>query len=182
MGNTALMSAIGCTNTKLYCTTEFADLLYTGGANVNHRNRQGQTTLGLASASSCTFGECEKRSVAVKWLLEHGANPDIPDNSGFTPRMNGQYSKVITKLYRDEDKRRESLPTHCRFCIYIPPENFEPGFEKVAEKPWLVKEKEPPRTMMMCAQCHKVAYCSKECQRNDWKHHRRSCKPTAAKR
>eukprot|EP00752_Nemacystus_decipiens_P011513 g10223.t1 len=29
--------------------------------------------------------------------------------------------------------------------------------------------------LMMCARCRKVAYCSKECQRLDWKVHKRTC-------
>lgn len=29
--------------------------------------------------------------------------------------------------------------------------------------------------LMKCSRCHKVAYCSKDCQRLDWKNHKRAC-------
>lgn len=31
------------------------------------------------------------------------------------------------------------------------------------------------KALMKCARCHKVAYCSKDCQRLDWKVHKRTC-------
>ncbi len=66
-------------------------------------------------------------------------------------------SKVLTKIFRDEDKRRAALPLHCTFCTYIPPEDFTPGLQAVGDGEYLVREKEPPRTLLMCAVCHKVA-------------------------
>lgn len=30
--------------------------------------------------------------------------------------------------------------------------------------------------LKMCGRCHKVFYCSVECQRSDWKHHKINCK------
>ena len=30
--------------------------------------------------------------------------------------------------------------------------------------------------MMMCGACKSVSYCSKECQKADWKHHKKQCK------
>ncbi|KAJ3553638.1 hypothetical protein NM688_g3503 [Phlebia brevispora] len=177
MGNTALIYATGCHNKELMSNVKFGSLLLKGGADVNHRNRQGHTALSLASMSSVTWGEDRKRSVPVRWLLQHGANPDIPDNGGFTPRMNGQYSKVITKLFHEEDKRRAELPPHCVFCLYIPPDDFEPGMEGVGGGPFLLKEKEMPKTLMLCAcKSEKALYCSKKCQKADWKHHKKTCK------
>lgn len=46
------------------------------GADINQKDRRGYTPLVAACASSVTHGEDDKRAVAVKWLLEHGANPD----------------------------------------------------------------------------------------------------------
>ncbi|KAL3136216.1 hypothetical protein ABBQ32_007230 [Trebouxia sp. C0010 RCD-2024] len=31
------------------------------------------------------------------------------------------------------------------------------------------------RSSMMCSACHKQAYCSKKCQRRDWKTHKMTC-------
>lgn len=69
-------------------------------------------------------------------------------------------SKVMTKLFRDEDKRREVLPPHCVFCLYIPPEDFTPGKEPVAGGPFLLRDKEPPRPLMSCACKSKKATCA----------------------
>lgn len=51
---------------------------------MNYRNRAGQTALGCAAASSVSYGEDKRRAIAVKWLLEHGANPD------------GKYPRLLT--------------------------------------------------------------------------------------
>lgn len=36
----------------------------------------GCSALAMAACSTVSYGEDRKRAVAVKWLLEHGANPD----------------------------------------------------------------------------------------------------------
>lgn len=37
------------------------------------------------------------------------------------------------------------------------------------------KKGEGGKALLKCAHCHKVAYCSKDCQRLDWKNHKRTC-------
>ena len=40
-------------------------------------------------------------------------------------------STVMTKLVRNEDKRRDLLPPQFVFRLYMPPDNFIPGKEAV---------------------------------------------------
>ncbi|KAI0060082.1 hypothetical protein BV25DRAFT_1828173 [Artomyces pyxidatus] len=42
--------------------------------------------------------------------------------------------------------------------------------------------REPQKTLFRCAQCQHIYYCSKECQKANWKMHKESCKETAQSR
>jgi hypothetical protein len=41
----------------------------------------------------------------------------------------------------------------------------------------LSKEEKKLKT---CGKCKRVAYCSKECQKEDWKDHKKNCRPADA--
>jgi ankyrin repeat protein len=66
-----------------------AKFLATRGANVNHQDQKGRTALHLGV-------EKEYDPVLLRWLVQHGASPDIADKSGVTARE---------KASRKRDKR-----------------------------------------------------------------------------
>lgn len=42
--------------------------------------------------------------------------------------------------------------------------------------------KASPAELRKCVRCQKAYYCSKECQKEDWKRHKKACKEAAAKK
>ena len=71
----------------------------------------------------------------------------------------GEYSQKKRLCYdnsffsKTEDKKDPEIPENsCAYCL------------------------KKPEKLFMCSQCKKVHYCSKECQRNDWKKHKEKCK------
>ena len=50
------------------------------GANVNVQDKRGRTALHIGI-------EKEFDPALLKWLVEHGASPDIPDREGITARL-----------------------------------------------------------------------------------------------
>jgi ankyrin repeat protein len=68
---------------------EAAKFLVQKGANVNYQDQKGKTALHLGV-------EKEFDPALLKWLVKHGASPDIEDRDGVTPRL---------KASRKRDKR-----------------------------------------------------------------------------
>jgi len=68
------------------------------------------------------------------------------------------FLQTILKL---ADKTHQDLPFHlnkyCEFCR-----------TKLSEH------------LLLCSQCRKAHYCSKECQRNDWKNHKQCCEQNSS--
>lgn len=46
---------------------------------------------------------------------------------------------------------------------------------KPKDRCWVCNEK--PKKLMVCSRCKEATYCSAECQTNDWKEHKKACKP-----
>jgi ankyrin repeat protein len=59
------------------------------GADVNQRNSLGQNPL------FHTLGTDDRRDSMIRLLLRHGADPDLADNDGDTPRTQAQALKHI---------------------------------------------------------------------------------------
>ncbi|KAG9310831.1 ankyrin repeat-containing domain protein [Chiua virens] len=125
------------------------------GANVNAQNRYGEVPI---------FFPFQGGDVAlVDILMENGADLDIADGNGDSPRklciVFG--AEVTAAVQRWERKRKGEVA------------------------PWEEKRCENCKTkgsgLKQCARCHVVRYCSTECQRAHWKTHKPSCNPFCAK-
>lgn len=57
-----------------------AKVLALKGANVNYQDKRGRTALHIGI-------EKEYDPALLKWLVQHGASPDIPDREGVTARL-----------------------------------------------------------------------------------------------
>src|SRR5262249_49785972 len=77
-----------------WCWKRFAaaKFLALKGANVNYQDQKGRTALHHGI-------EKEFDPALLKWLVQHGASPDIPDHEGVSPRL---------KASRKRDKRFQS--------------------------------------------------------------------------
>ncbi|KAF5342141.1 hypothetical protein D9611_002035 [Ephemerocybe angulata] len=137
VGFTALQHAMHGTPAMLDKEALIRELLESG-ASINHQNRWGSTALHQAVLRGDTLG--------IELLMEYGADVNIPDGNGYTVKG-----------------------------FYV---NAGAGVNAVMEK-WLLKragEQAPlaekrcdkcgvtTKSLKMCAACHTVQYCSKECQ------------------
>jgi hypothetical protein len=59
---------------------ESAKMLVLRGANINYQDQKGRTALHIGI-------EKEYDPALLKWLVQHGASPDIPDREGVTARV-----------------------------------------------------------------------------------------------
>ncbi|KAI6026975.1 ankyrin [Pisolithus marmoratus] len=135
VGHTALHHACTPPDIKL----RFVKLLLQSGANVNARNRYGEIPLFFALQG----GDAELTDL----LMEHGANMDIEDANGDSPRkMYVVFGAEVTATIRKWERRKR-----CGNC----------GTEQSG--------------LRQCARCHTVRYCSVECQRSHWPTHRPNC-------
>ncbi|KAI0328283.1 hypothetical protein GY45DRAFT_1372516 [Cubamyces sp. BRFM 1775] len=168
-GSTALHHAI---STKPSFEPEYAQILYDGGADVNHRNRYGATP---AHELLMIWNPRDKDAVrkagdALKWYLDHGGNLDIKDANGITARSMVDQTRKLAKsglrlptwkIVDDEDARRKRLAGQiCAFCGRPPRGNV---------------------ALLACSACKSARYCSPgNCQRGDWPHHKTTCKKVPA--
>ncbi|KAH0834204.1 ankyrin repeat-containing domain protein [Lanmaoa asiatica] len=133
---------------------EIAKLLLEKGANVNAQNRYGEVPI---------FFPFQGGDVAlVDLLMEHGADLDIPDGNGDSPRkMCIVFGAEVTAAVQRWERKRKG---------------------EVA--PWEEKRCDNCRAkgsgLKRCARCHVVRYCSTECQRAHWKVHKPECNPFCA--
>ncbi|KAF2817306.1 uncharacterized protein BDZ99DRAFT_493150 [Mytilinidion resinicola] len=155
-GTTALMHAIG---TKPYLDTEFAQALLDTGANINRRNRYGETTAHEISKVHAFPAENKTKALeALKWFVDHGGDVDIKDSEGITPR----FMITNTAVKQIAPRMVNVLPagtTSGRRCSAC--NSNEAYLEKA---------------LAACAACKTVSYCSKECQKIDWRRgHKKQC-------
>ncbi|KAF8214865.1 hypothetical protein K438DRAFT_1802263 [Mycena galopus ATCC 62051] len=157
-GTLALSHAI---STKPALDTEFAQLLFDAGGDLNNRNRYGSTS----AHEICTVWTPKDAAVvlrateALKWFLDHGGNVDIADSDGMVVRDLVSRSKPIMPglhaLVVASDRERKKRAGCCALC------------GRVAND-----------TMKRCGRCKVARYCPPEaraCQKIDWPHHKKHC-------
>ena len=79
---------------------------------------------------------------------------------------------------RDADLATDTDYKHCAGCRTLEQVNKEDG-EKQAEysKEQGKKSAVKLASFKYCSRCFRVCYCSKKCQKDDWKYHKLLCKP-----
>ncbi|KAJ8488353.1 hypothetical protein ONZ51_g3596 [Trametes cubensis] len=128
---------------------DMARILLEHGADPNKQDRFGSVPL---------IGAFQNESMdAIEVLMEHGARLDIPDADGYTPdsffiRCGPRVTAVVQKWKRK--RAGESKPLDEKVCV-------------------VCGKGDGP--LKWCAKCHKIWYCSKECQRSDWPVHKKTC-------
>lgn len=74
-------------STQPYLDIEFADLMLTAGAHINHRNRYGYTAAhDIANVMWLQENARKKAAMALQWFLEKGGNVDIKDGDRISAR------------------------------------------------------------------------------------------------
>ncbi|CCM05818.1 uncharacterized protein FIBRA_08052 [Fibroporia radiculosa] len=133
------------------CTVVLMRMLLAAGANPNHRNKYGEVP--IFSAFQANTAD------AVELLMEYGADLDIADAEGTSPRSiflsaGPQVTAAVMKWLRK--RSGEEMPM---------------AEGKVCHNCGKIEGK-----LNICSRCHTAWYCSKDCQRVDWPNHKRTCK------
>ncbi|RPD54786.1 hypothetical protein L227DRAFT_337488 [Lentinus tigrinus ALCF2SS1-6] len=166
-GSTALHHSI---STKPAFDPEYAQMLYDAGGVVTQRNRYGGTPAHEITMIWDMRNKevVRKAAAALKWFLEHGGNLDIKDSDGQTARKSVDATRRAARglqlehwnVVDDEDGRRKRLGDRiCTFCGRAPHGDVQ---------------------LLVCSRCKAASYCSPgPCQKSDWPHHKKICKPAA---
>lgn len=134
-GHTALHHA--CTPPNGHA--EITKLLLEKGANVNAQNRYGEVPIFFPFQGG--------DATLVDLLMEHGADLDIPDANGDSPRkMCLVFGAEVTAVVRRWERKRK-------------------GEVAPWEERWCENCKAKGSGLKRCGRCHVVRYCSTECQR-----------------
>ncbi|KAI4649646.1 hypothetical protein J4E93_003966 [Alternaria ventricosa] len=155
VGSTALFWAI---STKPYVQPEFAQILFDAGGSVNTKNRFGATP-GSEIAQADIHGDTSKNVQMLKWYVEHGGDVDSKDNDGMTIKtlvemMGMKVPALAAVLKKGKGPRKEGDCTNCG------------------------RGPKDGKVFSACGKCKKARYCSQECQKVDWKGHKKVCKAT----
>ncbi|KAI4923917.1 uncharacterized protein J4E92_006410 [Alternaria infectoria] len=155
VGSTALFWAI---STKPYVQPEFAQILFDAGGSVNTKNRFGATP-GSEIAQADIHGDTSKNVQMLKWYVEHGGDVDSKDTDGMSIKtlvemMNMKVPAMAAVLKKGRGPRKEGDCTNCG------------------------RSPKDGKVFSACGKCKKARYCSQECQKVDWKGHKKICKAT----
>lgn len=153
-GASALYWAI---STKPFTQPDLAQMLFDAGGSVNQKNRFNATA--AAEIAQVDFTADTKRNVdMMKWYIEHGGDVESKDSDGMNVKMLIEMMRkrvpgmeVVVKKGKGARKEDE-----CANC------GRKPGGKIFAA----------------CARCKRARYCSQECQKIDWKGHKKTCKAT----
>jgi len=128
-----------------------ARILLESGANVNCQNRYGEVPfLTMVQAGDPRM---------VELLMEFGADIDMPDADGTTGRsMFMKTGPAVTAAVMKWLRKRsgQQMPLDGKMCA---------------------KCGKTDGSLKICSKCHAVKYCSSECQRADWREHKKTCTP-----
>ncbi|ORY61916.1 hypothetical protein BCR35DRAFT_308999 [Leucosporidium creatinivorum] len=175
-GYTALQHSL--TGTPLLCDLKWSQMLLDASADpiaaINHRNRYGGTSAHEIMQSFRRPGEQELRVKCLTFLLEHGANVDIPDGDGSTARRSAIHTAAFSNLIAAADIK-QSTENACAFCRRGGVAGK--GKEKDGAVP---KEDGEIRASLRCGRCKSRMYCSAVCQKLDWAAHKKGCVPAPA--
>jgi len=132
-------------------TLQMARILLKKGANPNAINR-----FGAPPIIECVI---TNRPEFVELLVKHGADPSIKEMDGFSAlHLARNYPDMLRILKKADQKlikleRKEAKKESYKRCS---------GCDNSGEK--------------RCTGCFLEWYCSAECQRSDWAHHKETCK------
>ena len=134
-------------------TMKMAELLLNAGADVNVKNRFGNTPLQEVShVLQYNF---------ISFLLDKGADPYITDNDGCSPVGNARLNSKLMDLFRNHySKDVKSSRVQ--------------NMENSAEKCGNCQERKKDRKK--CTGCFHIWYCNRDCQLQHWDKHKQDCK------
>ena len=153
LGSTALFWAI---STKPYVQPEFAQILFDAGGSVNTKNRFNATPASEI-AQADIHGDTTKNVQMMKWYIEHGGDIENKDTDGMNVKMLVEMmSKKVPQMAEViKNGRGERKDGACTTCGRMPKEGA---------------------AFSACGKCKQTRYCSQECQKVDWKTHKKFCK------
>ncbi|TFK37232.1 hypothetical protein BDQ12DRAFT_713611 [Crucibulum laeve] len=148
-GHTALHHSVF--NDALVRKGELLRVLLESGADVNRQNRYGGTPLCSAMMRNDIVG--------VELFMEFGADLDIKDVDGVTPRtfFPSTGPQVTATIQRWIGKRKGEIA---------------PRTEKRCDACG-----DNQKSLKNCGKCQVARYCSVECQRKHWPTHKKTCQP-----
>jgi len=123
-----------------------------------------QDRLGSVSLHETVVCSEDDRGDVVDYLVDHGADVDIVEYDGYSPRRwaetNGQMRngrKCNLALYRAFRKEEKKVRAKAKCCAYCK----KSGSKK--------------HELLRCSRCQVVVYCDATCQRAHWKVHKQRC-------
>lgn len=153
-GATALYWSI---STKPFAEPAFAELLFRAGGSVNAKTRFGSNAA-AEIAQVDLHGDTAPNVAMLRWFVQHGGDVDAKDSEGMNVRtLVEMMRKKVPGLAGVVEKGRGARgPNVCTNC----------GREEGVSAGVGLKA---------CGKCQGVRYCGVECQRVDWRVHKKKC-------